>query len=599
MSLQFRKRFKENLKSIPVYIEDNSTASDEYFGIKEFPTFFGRGKNAIRVKPNRFTLKPDSQIYVEILDINSEPIYYEIPDYSPGDLSRYISVWIYGQRNDLYNTPNGVGEIIICGIAQRTAVGEEIPDEFKDVINIRWRRRFSVSREVRSESPIVFTNPNSVPTIFVSESFSFYREISTQSLNEAQTVNETINQNIIYTSDFGGANVFLETPNYQLNPNWIGGKIKINLQNVTLSPQLTSAEVSAGLLKPVNYTASLQSLITRRKVRVANPLTSSVTTKTESLFKTFTLFSTGSFVVETISTGSATLFSQSLAHITIRDVNPIVGNVDKINVYIRSRATGGTLTEYQLIGTKLLYEPITGSATDIYSDSKTNLTQSTHTFIYTPTNKNIANDIKVEYLNSQNDFANYESVLSNYYFKGYDSQASGSGGGGDITELSQSLSTEINTINSSITELSSSYTLASSSLSTEINTINSSITTLTAASSSLSTEITSLNSSLLVAISAVDVTDVVYDTGGGRFGLRLSDSWNGTTLPSASFLAEENKSNWASGEVQILRNANRTGMPTVLADADGFLEMRLVSDGGVSVDKIIFLPYYSSSYTPE
>jgi hypothetical protein len=575
MSLQFRKRFKENLKSIPVYIEDNSTASDEYFGIKEFPTFFGRGKNAIRVKPNRFTLKPDSQIYVEILDINSEPIYYEIPDYSPGDLSRYISVWIYGQRNDLYNTPNGVGEIIICGIAQRTAVGEEIPDEFKDVINIRWRRRFSVSREVRSESPIVFKNPNSVPTIFVSESFSFYREIPTQGLNEAQTVSETINQNIIYTSDFGGANVFLETPNYQLNPNWIGGKIKINLQNVTLSPQLTSAEVSAGLLKPVNYTASLQSLITSRKVRVANPLTSSVTTKTESLFKTFTLFSTGSFVVETISTGSATLFSQSLAHITIRDVNPIVGNIDKINVYIRSRATGGTLTEYQLIGTKLLYEPITGSATDIYSDSKTNLTQSTHTFIYTPTNKNIANDIKVEYLNSQNDFANYESVLSNYYFKGYDSQASGSGGG-DITELSQSLSTEINNINSSITELSSSYTLTSSSLSSEI---------------------TSLSSSLLVAISAVDVTNVVYDTGDGRFGLRLSDSWNGTTLPSASFLEAENKSNWASGEVQILRNANRTGMPTVLADADGFLEMRLVSDGGVSVDKVIFLPYYSSSYT--
>ena len=301
--------------------------------------------------------------------------------------------------------------------------------------------------------------------------------------------------------------------------------------------------------------------------------------------------------METISTGSATLFSQSLAHITIRDVNPIVGNVDKINVYIRSRATGGTLTEYQLIGTKLLYEPITGSATDIYSDSKTNLTQSTHTFIYTPTNKNIANDIKVEYLNSQNDFANYESVLSNYYFKGYDSQASGSGGGGDITELSQSLSTEINTINSSITELSSSYTLASSSLSTEINNINSSITTLTAASSSLSTEITSLNSSLLVAISAVDVTNVVYDTGDGRFGLRLSDSWNDTTLPSASFLAAENKSNWASGEVQILRNVNRTGMPTVLADADGFLEMRLVSDGGVSVNKIIFLPYYSSSYS--
>lgn len=572
MSLQLRKRFKENLKLIPVYIEDNSTTSDEYFGIKEFPTFFGRGKNAVRIKPNRFTLKPDSQIYVEILDINGEPIYYEIPDYSPGDLSRYISVWIYGQRNDLYNTPNGVGEIIICGIAQRTAVGEEIPNEFKDVVNVRWRRRFSVSREVRSESPIVFTNANTVPLISISESFSFYREIPTQSLNEVEKINQTINQNIIYTSDFGGANVFLETPNYQLNPNWIGGKIKINLQNTTLSPQLTSAEITAGLLKPINYTASLQSLITSRKVRVANPLTSSVITKTESLFKTFTLFSTGSFVVETISTGSATVFSQSLAHITIRDVNPIVGNVDKINVYIRSRATGGTLTEYQLIGTKLLYEPITGSTTDIYSDSKTNLTQSTHTFLYVPTNKNTANDIKVEYLNSQNDFANYESVLSNYYFKGYDSQASGSGGG-DITELSQSLSTEINNINSSIT-------------------------TLTAASSSLSTEITSLSSSILTLSSNInEVRDVIVDTGDNKLGLNITNAWNGTTPPNNTALSEGEKNDWGLGDnINLIRNLS-PGTISLLADPDGYLKIRLVSDEGNPYDKIIFLPYYSSSYT--
>lgn len=572
MSLQFKKRFKENLKSIPVYIEDNSTTSDEYFGIKEFPTFFGRGKNAIRVKPNRVTLKPNSQLYVEILDINGAPIYYEIPDYSPGDLSRYISVWVYGQRNDIYNTPNGVGEIIICGIAERTAAGEPIPNEFKDVINIRWRRRFSVNRDIRSESPIVFTNQNSVPIISVSESFSFYREIPTQSLNQPQTVNETVNQNIIYTSDFGGQNVFLETPNYQLNPNWIGGKIKINLQNTTLSPSITSAELSAGMLKPQNYTASLQSFITSRKVRVSNPLTAPVSTKTESLLKTFTLFSTGSFVVETISTGSTTIFSQSLAHITIKDVNPIVGNVDKINVYIRSRATEGTLTEYQLIGTKLLYDIITGSSTDIYSDTKTNVTQSTHTFLYNPTNKNVANDIKIEYLNSQNDFANYESILTNYYFKGYDSQASGSGGG-DITELSQSLSTEINNINSSIT-------------------------TLTEASSSLSTEITILNSSILTLSSSInEVRDVIVDTGDDKLGLNITVAWNGTTPPSNTSLSEAEKNEWVLGDnINLIRNLS-PGSISLLADPDGYLKIRLVSDEGNPYDKIIFLPYYSSSYT--
>jgi len=360
MSLEFKRRFNENLDLIPVYIEDTSLTSEAYFGIKEFPSFFGRGKNGVRIKPNEDILKPNSQLYIEILDVNLNSVYYEIPDYEPGDLSRYISVWVYGERDDIYNTPNGIGEMIICGIAERTEDGEIIPEEFRDVINVRWKRKISISRDSRSESPIVFTNQNSVPIISVSESFSFYREIPTQSLNQPQIVNQTVNQNIIYTSDFGGQNVFLETPNYQLNPNSIGGKIKINLQNTTLSPQITSAELSAGMLKPQNYTASLQSFITSRKVRVSNPLTASVSTKTASLLKTFTLFSTGSFVVETISTGSTTIFSQSLAHITIKDVNPILGNVDKINVYIRSRATGGTLTEYQLIGTKLLYDIITG-----------------------------------------------------------------------------------------------------------------------------------------------------------------------------------------------------------------------------------------------
>jgi len=587
MSLEFKRRFNENLDLIPVYIEDTSLTSEAYFGIKEFPSFFGRGKNGVRIKPNEDILKPNSQLYIEILDVNLNSVYYEIPDYEPGDLSRYISVWVYGERDDIYNTPNGIGEMIICGIAERTEDGEIIPEEFRDVINVRWKRKISISRDSRSESPIVFTNQNSVPIISVSESFSFYREIPTQSLNQPQIVNQTVNQNIIYTSDFGGQNVFLETPNYQLNPNSIGGKIKINLQNTTLSPQITSAELSAGMLKPQNYTASLQSFITSRKVRVSNPLTASVSTKTASLLKTFTLFSTGSFVVETISTGSTTIFSQSLAHITIKDVNPILGNVDKINVYIRSRATGGTLTEYQLIGTKLLYDIITGSSTDIYSDTQTNVTQSTHTFLYNPTNKNVANDIKIEYLNSQNDFANYESILTNYYFKGYDSQASGSGGGGDITELSQSLSTQINNVSSSITTL----TVASSSLSTQINNVSSSITTLTEASSSLSTQINNVSSSLST------ITNVIKDTGDNRLGLNIQGEWNNTTEPSNTLLSEGEKIDWLSGEnISLIRNSS-PGTISLLADPDGYLKIKLHSNEGVDTDYIIFLPYYSSSYS--
>lgn len=427
MSLQLKRKFKENLDSIPVYIEDTSLTSEGYFGIAEFPKFFGRGKNGVRVKPNRVTLRPGSQLYVEILDVNRQSVYYEIPDYNPGDLSRYISVWVYGERNDSYNTPNGVGEIIICGIADRTENGEEIPNEFKNVINVRWRRKITISRDARSESPIVFLQ-STQPTLSVSESLSFFTNTS------ATRTTESINQPIVYSSDFGGENVFLETPSSFIEPEWLNsGIIKFNLQNVTLTPTITSAESAAGLLAPVRYTASLQSLVTSRKVRVANPLTASVTTKFQSIFKTFTGFSTGSFNVEYIDTGNAaSTIPISFAHITIDNINPIIGNIDKINVYAKSLSTNVSNTQYRLIGTKILNEPISSSITDIYYNTVSNLTSSKFTFPFPALKENDVTDIKVEFVNVLNDTS--ELILNKQLnFVGYDP-----GGGSSITYVSGS-----------------------------------------------------------------------------------------------------------------------------------------------------------------
>lgn len=257
MSLEFKRRFNENLDLIPVYIEDTSLTSEAYFGIKEFPSFFGRGKNGVRVKPNEDILKPNSQLYIEILDVNLNSVYYEIPDYEPGDLSRYISVWVYGERDDMYNTPNGIGEMIICGIAERTEDGEIIPEEFRDVINVRWRRKISISRDSRSESPIVFSQIKTLqPKLSISESISSYLNFADEN-GQLLMVSESINETIVYSSDFAGENVFLTLPttsSYNFSSNLPGNKIYFNLQNVTLSPTITSAEGSAGLLKPVNYT---------------------------------------------------------------------------------------------------------------------------------------------------------------------------------------------------------------------------------------------------------------------------------------------------------------------------------------------------------
>ena len=415
MSLQLKKKFKENLDLIPVYIEDTSLTSEAYFGIKEFPSFFGRGKNGVRVKPNRVTLKPNSQLYIEILDVNRKSVYYEIPDYEPGDLSRYISVWVYGERDDMYNTPNGIGEMIICGIAERTDDGEIIPEEFRDVINVRWRRKISISRDTRSESKIVFSQIQTLqPTLLVSQSVTFFRNIPTGSISGSTAkTNEILNIPIVYTSDTSGQNVFLELQSSSafFKPEYLNsGVIKFNLQNVTLSPPITPAETNIGILKPTTYSASLQPpLINRRKVRVSNPLTSSITgSKFQSSYlKTFTGFSTGSFSIEYLSTGSVGTTPLSIVDIKINNINPIIGNVDKINVYARSRSILSENTQYRLIGVKILNEPISSSITDIYYNTTGNLTSSIFTFPFTPLKENDPTDIKVEFVNILNDTSEF------------------------------------------------------------------------------------------------------------------------------------------------------------------------------------------------
>ena len=435
MSLELKRRFKQNLESVPVYIEDTSLTSEAYFGITEFPKFFGRGKNGIRVKPSRVTLQPGSELFIEILDVNGQSVYYEIPDYEPGDLSRYISVWVYGERNDLYNTPNGIGEVIICGIADRTENGVEIPDEFKNTINIRWRRKIPITRNYRSESPIIFSN-NELPTISISESISSYLNFADEN-GQLLLVSESINETIVYSSDFSGENVFLRLPttsSYNFGSNLAGNKVYFNLQNITLSPTITSAEASAGLLKPINYTASVQSLIDGKTARVSNPLTASVTTKLESILKTFTSFSTGSFTIEVPTTGSQTQFSQSLLHITLKDVNPIIGNVDKINVYIRPKSFE-TTNQYKFVGTKILSSRISSSITDIYSNIATNFTQSTHTFVYQAEKENDLNDIKVEFVNSLNDESPYFIEEKDAFLAGYNNVGAAGGGGSAVTTL--------------------------------------------------------------------------------------------------------------------------------------------------------------------
>lgn len=103
---------------------------------------------------------------------------------------------------------------------------------------------------------------------------------------------------------------------------------------------------------------------------------------------------------------------------------------------------------------------------------------------------------------------------------------------------------------------------------------------------------------------ASGLNDIIPDAPDGALTLNLTaTAWNDTTPPSGSTMTEEQKTYWSSGNIPIIRNPDRDGQPVfgVLGDPDGFLQIKLQSDlvgaSGFS-NVILFLPYYTSSYTP-
>ena len=144
----------QNLNILPVYIEDTSLLSTNYFQISEFPTRLTAGKNLIKLRGNPNALKVGSAVKIEILDYNGDPIYAEIISYIDEDKSRVVSIYIYE------DTSPGDATIIIVGEAP------SVPIEWQNKFNLRWTRTIPVNPIEPNVSEIIFEQD---PTIVIRE----------------------------------------------------------------------------------------------------------------------------------------------------------------------------------------------------------------------------------------------------------------------------------------------------------------------------------------------------------------------------------------------------------------------------------------------
>jgi hypothetical protein len=345
MGLELKIKSKQNLSKYRVLVEDSSVNSDEYFSIVEFPEYLGEGKNLLRIKTNPNVFQPNSQIFIEVLDPNGTPVYWEIPDHREKDDSRLISIWVYGDRNDKYDNGKGIGEVILLGTLATTSDGKQVPDDFKKVPNVRWRRKVSFAPDKPSNGKIVFKAID-LPRLILSSSVDTF---TNKVVSNNQLVKTITNSDVYYKKSTFGNTTSLEYANGDVfEGQMVGGVVYGNL-STTLFPRL-----GGGQSQPTTFTASISSVVSNGILTITNPLTQSDNRTTDSIH-TYE-YSDGLVNVNieyyTTSSDTQTQNQVAVANITLNNLNPIVGRVHSVNTLLKSQ--GLSSAEYQLISNNLV-----------------------------------------------------------------------------------------------------------------------------------------------------------------------------------------------------------------------------------------------------
>ena len=302
----------ERLTTFQTFLVDTNPNST-YFRISEFKDTFSGGKNGFLIEGSEF-LKETTEIKIEILDVEGNPIYFEpgdgIPEYYEG-VSKLISVHIYE------DTPIGIGKITILGELKNYLdngdVIRPVPDDWKGLYNVKWERDFKINRLLSNEDKVRFYRR---PEITIDE---ISRPIFTATPTQIQQTGIVNGLPIVPTAGTRLTDFSLPT-SYLLtiadNSNWTASVVGNPIVLPNLGVQLQSADV-----------------ITNKQLTVSTPYT------TDGIVQPF--FNqpyTASFNYLELNSALGTALSGSFGKITITDLTTFVGDVARVKVFRKSQS---------------------------------------------------------------------------------------------------------------------------------------------------------------------------------------------------------------------------------------------------------------------
>jgi hypothetical protein len=309
------KKFKllQNLHRFRVLVEDTETNS-QFFQLREVSDILHSGKNAFLIAGSEF-LNPTTEVLVEILDADGDPIFNQpIRNYAEGK-TRVVSIEIYE------DTPPGPAFLTLLGELRTLPNGDPIPPQWEGMFNVRYQRRFTIDPlRVNSTKIRVFETPE----IQVAEVLAPFRKAIAGTATQ-------ISGSPLPTASFGNSLIRVINPNnptpniYIVNIPSGSPAISKSIEGGSFTASISSSEFTG------TYTTSIVSVFNDTSFEVDPGLISSDG-------KTFLNFASSEY---TISFTEETLFSEttltrSFADIQLVKLKTFSGDVARAKMFVRS-----------------------------------------------------------------------------------------------------------------------------------------------------------------------------------------------------------------------------------------------------------------------
>jgi hypothetical protein len=333
---------KQNLSSFVTFLNDTDPNS-RYFRISEFGETFTGGRNGFLIEGSEF-LKPSTEVKIEILDVNKNPIYFTpgdgIPEYYEG-VSKLISVEVYD------DTPIGLGKITILGELQKYINEDgnvvDVPDEWKGVYNVKWEKEFKINKNLSNESIVRFVKR---PKVSITEL-------------EKPIFSKTIPQ--VTQTGIASGEPSIPAKGTNLSNYTAGTLYKIN---ITDSSNFTSSIDENIISFPsIGYNPTVKEVLSEKTVLVDVPFT------VDGLVSDFTDVSyTTTFEDLENTTTEQSSITGSFAEIFINDLKTFVGDVARVKVYRKSKNEVGDftlVTDTRLESTEMLKDLTVANDTEL------------------------------------------------------------------------------------------------------------------------------------------------------------------------------------------------------------------------------------------